>query len=352
MKNRVLVVAPSRKTKGGISSVLISYEQTYVWEKWHCIWIETYIDKSVIYKFVYFLSGLLKFIFNLRSAKIIHIHLSESTSTIRKSVFFYIAYLAQKKIIVHFHAFSPETTINGKYKLMYYNLFRKSDKVIVLSQFWEDEIIRAFGENIVDLEILYNPCNIISQIKNEISVKENYVLYAGALNSRKGYSDLINAFSIVLKKHSDWKLILAGNGEIEKGLSIAKNLNISKKIIFTGWITGEEKDRLFRDAKIFCLPSYNEGFPMAVLDAISYGLPVISTPVGGILDVFTDRVDLSIFEPGDVDTLAKKIIELIEDAEIRNKYIKASINHANNTFNVNAIVNKLDSIYLELENKE
>jgi len=351
-KNIVLVVAPSKLTKGGITSVVKAYEQSFVWNKWNCKWIESTIDKSTIYKILYFLIGIVKYLFNLRKASIIHIHLSESTSAIRKSFFFYIAFFFKKKIILHFHAFSPNSTIQGKYKTLYRDLFTKSNTVIVLSQYWKDEIVNCFGENSVHIEILFNPCNKIYEQRINDENKIKYILYAGALNSRKGYADLIKAFSIVLKKHSDWKLVLAGNGEIENGLSIAKNLNISDKTTFTGWITGEEKDTLFRDANIFCLPSYNEGFPMAVLDAISYGLPVITTPVGGILDVFTDSVDVSIFEPGDVETLAKKIIELIEDTEIRNKYIKASINHANTTFNIAAIVKKLDLIYLELQNKE
>lgn len=77
--------------------------------------------------------------------------------------------------------------------------------------------------------------------------------------------------------------------------------------MFLGWVSGEAKDNAFKEAMIFCLPSYAEGFPMSVLDAWSYGLPVITTPVGGIPDVAQDGVNMLLFNPGDIDMLAKQM---------------------------------------------
>lgn len=174
---------------------------------------------------------------------------------------------------------------------------------------------------------------------------EKIILYAGTINERKGYSDLIKAFAKIASKHPEWKVVFAGNGEIEKGEQLARQLDIANQVVFEGWVSGTPKDNLFRKASIFCLPSYAEGFPMAVLDAWAYGLPVITTPVGGIPDVAVDGENMLLFNPGDIDKLAEDIDRLITDNVLRHKICEASIEFAKDKFNVNTINKQLGKIY-------
>ena len=138
---------------------------------------------------------------------------------------------------------------------------------------------------------------------------------------------------------------MAGNGEIEQGKQLAKNLGIYDRIEFLGWFNGLHKERTFQEASIFCLPSYAEGFPMAVLDAWAYGLPVITTPVGGIPDVAKDGDNMLLFMPGDIQTLSIKLEQLISDQKLRNKISLASLDLATNEFNQETINHHLKSIY-------
>ena len=348
-KNKVLVVAPGRATRGGITSVVKSYENSEIWIKWNCKWIETYKDSNALIKIYFFLKSFFIFSVNLPSATIVHIHLSETTSAIRKSFFFFLAYLFRKKIIVHFHAFSPATTIHGNYKKLYKYLFIKSDKVFVLSKYWKDEIDLAFGHNTINTVVVFNPCNVIDRDETNIP-KEKIILFAGTLNERKGFVDLIKAFAIVLKTNPEWKLVLAGNGEIERGKTLAAELGVLQSILFTGWISGIDKDTFFRKSSIFCLPSYNEGFPMAILDAIAYGLPIVTTPVGGILDVFTDNKNAFIFNPGDINSLAQKLITLIDNKDVQEQFKVSSIKLATTSFAFTSISNQVDALYTEVLN--
>lgn len=174
---------------------------------------------------------------------------------------------------------------------------------------------------------------------------KNIILYAGTVNERKGYADLIHGFAKIAKSFPDWEIVFAGNGEIEQGMKLAKKLEIENQIEFAGWVTGKEKDILFRHASIFCLPSYAEGFPMAVLDAWAYSLPVITTPVGGIPDVAIDGENMLLFTPGDTDKLAENMEKLISDKDLRDKISKASLEFANGQFNINTINKKLGEIY-------
>lgn len=87
---------------------------------------------------------------------------------------------------------------------------------------------------------------------------------------------------------------------------------------------------------------------MAVLDAWAYGLPVITTPVGGIPDIAIDGENMLLFNAGDIDKLAENMQRLIDDNELRNKIIKESVNLANTTFNIDTINNQIGSLYQEM----
>lgn len=342
---KVLVVATSHKTRGGITAVVKAHQQGKQWTEFHCKWIETHIDKGAIWKLFYLVKGWLIFICLLPICSIVHIHTSESSSALRKCLFLPLAKLFRKKVIVHFHAFSPDTTINGKYKKIYRYLFTKADVVIVLSQLWKKYVNDTFGLG-DKVHIVYNPCT--AELYPQIYEKKKQILYAGTVNSRKGYRDMIEAFAKIAKDFPDWQIVFAGNGEIEQGKNLAKELGISRQIAFLGWVFGKAKDKTFKEASIFCLPSYAEGFPMAVLDAWSYGLPVITTPVGGIPDVAKDSENLLLFNPGDVVTLAKQMERLIKDVTLRNKLSEASLLLAQTKFNIDTINKEIGELYENL----
>lgn len=344
---KVLVLATSRKTRGGITSVIKAHKTGEQWEEFHCKWIETHIDKGIMSKLFFFIKGWIQFIFNLPFCQIVHIHMSEPASAIRKCFFLPFAKLLGKKVIIHFHAFSPKTTIKGKYERVYKYLFNNSDKIIVLSQLWKSYVNDAFhlGNKVV---VIYNPCT--TEILKESYPKKKQILYAGTINARKGYTDMIRAFAKIANKYSEWSIVFAGNGDIKQGKELAKNLRIEKQTMFIGWVSGTEKDKAFKEASIFCLPSYAEGFPMAVLDAWAYGLPVITTPVGGIPDIAEDGKNLLLFTPGNVEQLAKQFERMIRDENLRNKITNESIRLAHTIFNQQVINKQIGDIYKKLLN--
>lgn len=342
---RVLIIATSHKTRGGITSVIKAHQKGEQWKKFHCKWIETHIDKGDFLKLLYFCKGWILFILNLPFYDIVHIHTSEPPSAIRKCLFMWWSKLWKKKVIVHFHAFSPETTINGKYQKVYKYLFSHANKVIVLSQLWEKYVNETFhlGDKI---QVIYNPCT--TEILPEKYTKQNIILYAGTVNARKGYTDMIKAFAKIAFQYPNWEIVFAGNGEIENGTTLAKELGIDSQTQFLGWISGKDKDKIFKEASIFCLPSYAEGFPMAVLDAWAYGLPVITTPVGGIPDIAKDGENVLLFQPGDYNKLAIQMERMIKDNILRNHLTKQSIILSQTTFNIDTINKEIETLYRKL----
>lgn len=345
---KVIVIATSHNTRGGITSVVKAHQMGEQWNKYHCIWIETHIDKNIIWKLFFLIRGWLTYIILLPFYDLVHIHVSEPISALRKCLFFPFAKMWQKKVIIHFHAFSPDTTINGKYKKIYKYLFTHADRVIVLSQLWKKYVNNVFNLN-DKVQVIYNPCT--TEILDSKYKKQNYILYAGTINSRKGYSDMIKAFAKISSKYENWKIVFAGNGEIEKGKALAQKLGIQHQTIFLGWVNGELKDKAFKEATIFCLPSYAEGFPMAVLDAFAYGLPVITTPVGGIPDIAKEGVNMLLFNAGDINTLSQQIDLLIENKDLRESIQRESLILAKTIFNLSTINKQIEDLYDSLINK-
>lgn len=342
---KVLVIATSHKTRGGITSVIKAHQQGKQWRKFHCKWIETHIDKGIFHKLLYLTKSLLSYLFLLPNYNIIHIHTSEPASAIRKSPFMWWAKLWKKKVIIHFHAFSPDTTIRGKWQKVYRYLFNQADVVIVLSNMWKEYVNEIFhlGDKV---QVVYNPCT--TTIANKTYPHKKQILYAGTINARKGYTDMIKAFALIAKEYPDWQIVFAGNGEVEQGKALAKELGITKQTVFLGWVNGGAKDKAFKESTIFCLPSYAEGFSMAVLDAWAYGLPVITTPVGGIPDIAKDSENLLLFNPGDIKMLAHQIERMITDSTLRENISKESIKLAQTTFNIDTINRQIGEIYEKL----
>ena len=348
--SRVLVVATGRMTRGGITSVVKAHETGQQWKDYNCVWIQTHRDSNALVKLWYFGTALLQYLILIPFSDIVHFHLSENTSAMRKRLLLPIAKLFGKKVIVHFHAFSVDSTICGKYRSIYEYLFCKADMIIVLSEYWKRMLVSEINLDGDKIRIIYNPCPQVESRPSDMSISSinKQILYAGTVCHRKGYEDMIRAFSKVAAVHPDWKIVFAGNGEIEQGKALADKLNILEQTLFLGWVNGDAKDKAFRDATIFCLPSYAEGFPMGVLDAWAYGLPVITTPVGGIPDIAIDGKNMLLFKPGDIDTLAIQMDRMMSDNSLRETIAGESVYLANTTFNIDNINKALGELYSEL----
>ncbi len=338
---RVLVVATSRKTRGGITSVIKAHETGEQWKRFHCRWIETHRDGSILRKLWYLATSIIEYVCLLPFYDIVHIHIATTSSAKRKRIFLRLAKMLNKIVIFHFHPSNEKFLFEPNNKALYHKLFSEADLTLVLSRQWQRWINDAL--NLQDkIKVLYNPC---PQIARREDLRKNHILFAGTIIPRKGYETLLRGFAIIAKKYPQWKIVFAGNGEIEKAKSIAVELNIENQVDFKGWVSGIEKTRVFQEASIYCLASESEGFPMGVLDAWAYGLPCVVTPVGGLPDIVKDGENALVFPVGNIEVLSQQLEKLISNIDLRAKISKASIGLANNTFNIKNINTELGQIY-------
>lgn len=357
VKSKVLVIGSDLDDKGGIVSVIRNIKSSSLNEKYEFIHISTYDTVSKIKKIKIYLKGLIKFTQHLMFSKfdIVHIHMSYNGSFYRKSIIILLSKLSRKKIILHMHGscfkefYLGMGNLNRNYCKF---IFNKVDRIIALSNSW-----KAFFETIVE------DSNKIIVINNSIVINEKHLnikkqnknniifLFLGRLGKRKGVYDLIDAFEKLvhnLDKSKNVKLVLAGDGEIDEVNKIIKNRDLQDNIINLGWIDGENKDILMKNADAYVLPSYNEGLPMSILEAMSYHLPCISTNVGGIPEVIINNYNGYIFEPGNIDMLAELLEKMVIYDDERLTMGENSFITVEKYFNSDNEFLKLDSLYVEL----
>jgi len=192
-------------------------------------------------------------------------------------------------------------------------LIQKPTGVFAQTSYAADRKFKILGYD-ANIKIIPNPAREIIEYNVE---KENWVVAVGRLHKEKGFDRLIEAFSMV--NAPDWKLIIAGTGIHEKEIkNVAKEYSVQDRVNFLGNV--ENIDKLLSQSKIFVLPSYREGFPNALCEAMAAGLPCISFDIiAGPRDIINDGVDGFLIKDGDIVNMANKIQYLIDNKVIRDK---------------------------------
>jgi len=319
---KILMLGESLDRQGGIVSVekLILEEATPDVLFKH---IPTLPNGSSVRKVVVFVQALVELFWRLlqKEVDLVHIHVSERGSAFRQAITTLMVMLFRKPVIMHthssdFHSFYSK--LPGWIKQWMSWVFGSCTRFIVLSDSWKKYYIENLGLKPERVIVLPNPVKLPLQIPQRKGSEKVSFVFLGRIGQRKGAFDLINAFaSLPDKQKTSSKLALAGDGEGEKARSLVESLNLTDYITIFDWINQEQRDALLAKADVFVLPSYNEGLPMALLEAMSWGLPVITTPVGGIPEIVTNTQNGVLVQPGDIQQLSKAMQSLIEDENLR-----------------------------------
>ena len=353
MKKKVCMVVPSFTAKGGITSVVNGYRNSQLTEDYDVRFIETYCDGSVIQKTSKALSAYLKFIYTALFWKpnLVHVHSSFGGSFYRKALIIEIASLSKIPVVNHVHGADFDEFYrkkSQKKKKTIEKIYNKCIRTIALSEEWKKNLAEIVPEQTIRVVENYG-------ILQEDLIKEKFtkpnnklILFLGFICERKGCFDIPAIVDQVCRKIPDARFILGGSGEIEK---VKQKLRAKYKenVEFPGWIRNEQKKQYLRDADIFLLPSYNEGMPMAILDAMGCGLPIVSTDVGGIPKIVRQGINGYLYKPGDSKSMACAIIEYLTDDEKRLKAGRESVDVIRKSYSLQQNIDKLERVYTEVE---
>lgn len=198
----------------------------------------------------------------------------------------------------------------------------KSDVIIALSEYWKEYFKNEFPTKRV--EIIKNVISAPKAHKQQTSYFT--LLFLGLLGKNKGIYDLLECiWDHKVEFQGKLKLYIGGNGEIEHVKQLIKEYGIADIVIFEGWVSGDKKIELLNKSDAYILPSYKEGLPISILEAMSYGMPIISTPVGGIPEIVSNGENGYLVEPGNKEDIYKAIISLLNDSDLRNRMGSVSL---------------------------
>ena len=348
MVRHILMLGPGREVKGGISSVVNVYLNSNLINKYRIVYISTQVDGSKLWKLIQFIISIVFFFYQMSFSRneIIHIHSASRSSFYRKSFFVLFSKLFRKKVILHIHGAEFKVFYHKESGLLMKWFVRRimnlSDEIIALSFNWKKDLekIVSFGK---EIKVLPNPVSVPGYKRDYKDSNPIKILFMGRLGERKGVYDLIKVAEGIDLKHNNIKFILCGDGDIEKVRRMVNTMGIDQYFEIPGWT--QDKVTFFKKADIYVLPSYNEGMPMSILEAASYGLPIISTPVGGIGEVIEDGVNGFLVNPGDIEALKEKILLLVNSVELRTRMSKEALRIVKEKFEVNKIVEQLNNIH-------
>lgn len=343
---KVLMIGAGRSVRGGVSSVVNSYYDAGLDQMCELTYLPTMEDGSKLKKLLVAIKARVQFEGLVKKNDILHVHMSSDASFYRKAVFIRRAYKEKKKIIIHMHGSTFDLfyneRCNEKQKRKVREIFAMADAVIALSQDWKDFLAEYICEP-EKIRVIYNAVKIPEAYEKDY--KNQKMLFLGKLGQRKGAYDLIEALPEVFEKYPDAHMYFCGDGEREQAERLCREKGIVEHVTFSGWVRGMEKERLLRECSIYVLPTYHEGMPMSILEAMSYGMAVVSTYVGGIPHLITDGENGLLCQAGDIPALKSCLDTLLSDEKLREQSGKRAKEKMHRDFDIMTSIGKVMEVY-------
>jgi glycosyltransferase involved in cell wall biosynthesis len=349
---RVLQLGPCLDVRGGVSSVerLIV---AGVGDRIRLRHVPTMVEGSAFRRLRVFWRALRETARELKTPGplLVHVHFASRGSTLRKFVLARMVLRSGRPLLMHAHGAEFDRFFSGLPSLArrpVARLLQRADCCLALSRRWRDFFVDRCGVAPAKARVLCNPVRVPDALPDRRGRAQVQFLFLGRIGSRKGAFDLVRAFAALpAALRARARLVLAGDGEVENLRNLARPLGDSVEI--HAWVDERQRDRLLGESDVFVLPSYAEGVPMAVLEAMAWGLPVITTPVGGIPEVVSADVEGLLVTPGDVDQLAGAMAALIDDEARRQRLARAARARAE-PLDVGRYVEQLLALYRTLGN--
>jgi glycosyltransferase involved in cell wall biosynthesis len=292
-----------------------------------------------------------------KKISIVHVQMTTGFYFYRRGLDIIICKLFGKKVVFHlrggrFINFYEKGSIPGRW--IKKQILGICDAIIVLADYW-----KIFLSSIVDpktIEVVPNGVKLsefrmTNNMKDALGIPRGTttVLFMGPVGQRKGAFDMVDVVSLVTGKIKDIVFVFCGaeerKDELDRFNRLLSSKDISPHIRYAGDVAGQEKYDYYLSADIFVLPSYVENFPNSLLEAMAAGLPVVVSGVGVIPEMIQDGMNGFIIAPGDVASIAEKIILLSNDKELRQSMGERNLKMVKEKYDMPLIADKIDRIY-------
>jgi len=346
----VVMVGTALETRGGISAVVAVYREQGLFARAGVTYLGSHRDGGALAKLAAFAAAWLRFAALLLTQRValVHVHAASRASFWRKSLFLLPAFALRVPAVFHLHGggfadfYGDECGPRRQAFIRW--VIGRCDAVIVLSSWWQHWVQGIVpGQRVVTV---HNPVVVMPLADEPKSGAA--VLCMGRLGRGKGSYVLLDAAKQLATLGIEMRLRLAGDGDVEGVRRRAAELGIADRVDLLGWIGPGEKRRELAAARLFTLPSFNEGLPMSILEAMAAGLPIVATPVGGIPDAVRDGIDGHLVPPGDVDALAARLAGLLGDPKRARAMGWAGHERVRAEFSADVLVPRIEALYREV----
>ncbi len=253
----------------------------------------------------------------------VHVNMAERMSLFRKGLVVVVCTALRLPVTLHLHAAQLHHTyraMSPPMRALTRWVFSLPSACIVLGTASRRFVIDELAVAADKVEVVINgvPEPTVPRRQREGS-EDLRVLFLGNLSERKGVADLLHALALPKMAIPRLKVSIAGGGDIAGYRALAQRLGIDNVVTFEGWVDQAKASLLLADADVLILPSYDEGLPLVILEALANGVAVVCTPVGEVPGVFTDQVDACFVRPGDIEGIADGLKRVLNDPELRRR---------------------------------
>ncbi len=334
--------------KGGVASMITVLQEEGFLDQQRIRYIISHRGGSSLQKSITMLSASFQIFWRCSFARppVVHVHSASRASFIRKSLLLAIARAFGCKTIFHLHGGEFQQFAVGEsgplMKWWIRRTLEKSSKVIALSNSWAT-FLSGFAPA-ADVQVV--PSFVKVSTPSAETVEEaGRILFLGRVEKGKGIFELLTAVSLL--KHSIPATILAvgGDGDLDVVRKKALELNIDRNVELLGWIGPDQKAKELARALVFTLPSYDEGLPMAMLEAMAAKKPIVVTQVGGIPEAVKDGENGLLVPPGDANALAYALRKVLEDHVLRKTLAANAHKTVEIRFSTDVVLRELSRLY-------
>lgn len=315
---RVCMLGTSPETKGGVGTVVKGYVESVRPEGYSFDHIVTHADLGAIGKILVAGKAYIKCFASLNSCNydLLHIHSAFGASFDRSIPFIKLASRRGIPIVNLIHSDDWEAfylNASQRRKELIANVYNLCDKIIVLSEGWRDLLASIVAPERISVLENFTPIYDKDCCHNWDA---KTVVYISRIERIKGCDLIPDICDLVLRRIPDARFLICGDGSLKDELaSRICSYGIDDRVELVGWVDNVKKIQMLKRSSLFLLPSYGEGMPMCVLEAMGLGLPVVATNVGGLSRLVANGRNGFLCDSGDAAGIAAAIVSILDSPE-------------------------------------
>lgn len=355
---KVLLHTPDLKQKGGVATFCATIKPCFKCDVDIFTFGARGESSAEICRPLHMLLDYIRYIFIMMNSRCNVVQVNPSLRTralFRDGVFILIAKLFRKRVIVFMHGWDMdcERKIRQQWLWLFRRTYFLADAFVVLAAEFKKRLQSMgylgpvyLGRTAIDSSLLF-------LLENHYSSRSSpcepfNILFLTRIEKEKGIIEALESYALLKLSNLNVAMTVAGDG---KGLEEAKQLVLTRKIAdvkFVGYVHGEDKAKVFRKAHCYLFPSYDEGMPISVLEAMAFGLPVITRPVGALAEIFENGTMGYMTESKSPEILAQLIRKLIDDPVGCDRMSQYNRKYAIDRFNASSVAADIESIYFDV----